>query len=188
LRCPKETNTELVPTQLADGLSVKCCNSCEGNWIALSDYQRWQALNAGLEAIPEEVVPLRLDNGFTPAPLDGKAGLCPECGTYLKRSRLNLKQASFYVERCPLCSGLWCDRGEWQVFEALGLHVQIPIVFTPEWQSRVRVLEQTERQRLAVIEKLGPDIANRVFELADLLKSHPQGDFGVAYLMRKFDS
>ncbi len=51
----------------------------------------------------------------------------------------------------------------------------------------MRVLEQTERQRLAVIEKLGPEIASRVFELGDLLKEHPHGDFGVAYLMRKFE-
>lgn len=144
-------------------------------------------MNAGLEAIPEEVLPLSLDHDFTVAPLDGRAGLCPECGTYLKRSRINLKNASFYVERCPSCDGLWCDRGEWEVFEALGLHIQIPIVFNLDWQARIRVLEQVERRHLAVIEKLGEDIANRVFELGELIEGHPHGDFAVAYLMRKFD-
>ncbi len=187
MRCPKEPTIELSPAELTHDLSAQRCPDCQGNWIPFFTYQRWQALNAGLEAVPDEVLPLTLESDFEPAPLDSRAGLCPECGTYLKRSRLNLKKTAFYVERCPLCSGLWCDRGEWQVFAALGLHVQIPIVFKPDWQARMRVLEQTERQRLAVIEKLGPEIASRVFELGDLLKEHPHGDFGVAYLMRKFE-
>ena len=187
MRCPKENTTEMIPSQLAAGLAVQCCPSCEGNWLSAQSYQRWQALNGSLEAIPTEVLPLMLEIPFQPAPLDGKAGLCPECGTYLKRSRLNLKTASFYIERCPLCEGLWCDQGEWAVFEALGLHIQIPIVFQSDWQARIRKLEQLERQRLAVVEKLGSDIASRIFELGDLLKSHPHGDFGVAYSMRKFE-
>jgi len=187
VRCPKETTTELVSGELTEGLASHCCPDCQGNWLPFASYQRWQASNAGLEAIPDDVLPLALETDYTPAPLDGRAGLCPECGTYLKRSRLNLKSGSFYVERCPLCSGLWCDRGEWEIFEALGLHVQIPIVFKPDWQSNVRVLEQVERQRLAVIEKLGPEIAQKIFELGEQLKDHPHGDFGVAYLMRKFD-
>lgn len=187
MHCPKENTIEMVPKQLVEGLMAHYCASCEGSWLPATNYQRWQALNAGLEAIPEEVLPLTLETPFEPAPLDSKAGLCPECGTYLKRSRLNLKTASFYIERCPLCDGLWCDQGEWEVFETLGLHVQIPIAFQPDWQARIRKLEQVERQRMAVVEKLGPDIAGRIFELGDLLKGHPHGDFGVAYLMRKFE-
>ncbi len=187
MHCPKETAIALTPNQRTKDLPTHGCASCEGHWIPAKNYQRWQALNAGLDAIPEKVLPLSLETDFKPAPLDGRAGLCPECGTYLKRSRINLRRGSFYIERCPLCDGLWCDRGEWQIFEALGLHVQIPIVFQPEWQSQVKAMEQVERQRMAVVEKLGDDIANRVFELSDLLKNHPHGDFGVGYLMRKLN-
>jgi Zn-finger nucleic acid-binding protein len=186
VRCPKET-VEMVPGELTEGLLAECCSSCQGHWLPAQNYQRWQATHAGLEAIPKAVLPLTLETDFQPAPLDGKAGLCPNCGTFLKRSRLNLRKSSFYIEICPLCNGLWCDRGEWQVFEALGLHIQIPIVFQLDWQAQVRKLEQVERQRMAVIEKLGPDIASRLFELGELLKAHPQGDLGVAYLMRKFE-
>ncbi|MFK8182677.1 MAG: zf-TFIIB domain-containing protein [Phormidesmis sp.] len=185
MRCPKETTVEMEAGALAEDLPVQCCPECDGNWLPAQNYRRWQALNAGLEAIPEKVLPLTLETDYKPAPLDGRAGLCPECGTYLKRSRLNLKTGSFYVERCPLCEGFWCDKGEWQIFEALGLHVQIPIVFQPEWQASVRELEKVEKQRLALIEKLGPEISERILELADLLKGHPHGDFGVGYLMRK---
>ena len=65
--------------------------------------------------------------------------------------------------------------------------MQIPVVFAPDWQARIRGLEKVEQQRMAVVDKLGPEIANRVFELADLLKGHPHGDFAVGYLMRKFN-
>ena len=187
MRCPKETTVEMEPGELTENLPVQCCASCQGNWLSAQNYQRWQALNAGLEAIPKEVLPLTLETDYRPAPLDGRAGLCPECGTYLKRSRLNLKTGSFYVERCPICNGLWCDKGEWEIFEALGLHIQIPIVFQPEWQATIRGLEKVEKQRLAVVEKLGPEISERVFELSELLKGHPHGDFGVGYLMRKLN-
>lgn len=187
MRCPKETTVELTADELTQDLPVKRCPHCEGNWLSAQNYQRWQALNAGLEAVPAPVLPLALETDYKPAPLDGRAGLCPECGTYLKRSRINLKTGSFYVERCAVCDGLWCDKGEWRVLESLGLHVQIPIVFQPEWQASVKALEKVERQRLAVVEKLGPEIAARVFELSKLLKGHPHGDFGVGYLMRKLN-
>jgi len=187
VHCPKEPTVELSPGQLTAGLNVQCCNSCSGSWLPKFNYQHWQALNAGLEAMPEPVLPLTLETDYQSAPLDGRAGLCPECGTYLKRSRINLKDTSFYVERCPICSGLWCDRGEWEIFEALGLHIQIPIVFSPDWQAQVRDMEQVEKQRLALVNKLGPDITDRVFELGALIEKHPHGDLAVAYLMRKFN-
>ncbi|MGB7088074.1 MAG: zf-TFIIB domain-containing protein [Phormidesmis sp.] len=187
MRCPKEPKTELLPSEITEGLAGQCCPSCQGSWLPFDRYQHWQSLNAGIEAIPDEVLPLALATDYQPAPLDSRAGLCPECGSYLKRSRLTLQQSAFYVERCPLCEGIWCDAGEWDVLAALGLHVQIPIVFKPDWQAHVRSLEQTERHRLAAIEKLGPKLAERVFDLGNQLKAHPHGDFGVAYLMRKFD-
>ena len=187
MRCPKETDRELIPDDLTKDLAVHCCEHCAGNWLPNASYQRWQAINAGLDAVPKEALPLALKTDYQPALLDGQAGLCPECGTYLKRSRINLRTSSFYIERCPNCEGLWCDKGEWEILESLGLHVQIPIVFAPDWQARIRVLEKVERQQMAVVEKLGPEVASRVFELADMLKGHRHGDFAIGYLMRKFN-
>jgi hypothetical protein len=69
----------------------------------------------------------------------------------------------------------------------LELQAHIDYIFSADWQAQVRELEHTERERQATVDKLGPDIAQRVFELADLLEEHPNGDFGVAYLMRRVD-
>jgi hypothetical protein len=61
------------------------------------------------------------------------------------------------------------------------------VLFSPEWQAKLRDFQQIERQKQATIDKLGEDLARQVFELADALRAHPQGDFGVAYLMQQFD-
>lgn len=133
------------------------------------------------------VAPMSLNVPFQPAASDNRAGLCPECKHYLVRGRINLQSASFFVERCPNCQGIWCDQGEWDMLEKLDLASHIEYIFTPEWQAQVRTLENAEREKQATIEKLGPEVAAQVFALAEVLENHPNGDFGVAYLMRRFD-
>jgi hypothetical protein len=69
--------------------------------------------------------------------------------------------------------------------ERLGLHTTIEQLFSNEWQTQVRERQFSEQERQATIEKLGSELAGRVFELAEALEKHPNGDFGVAYLMRR---
>ncbi|NEQ31693.1 MAG: zf-TFIIB domain-containing protein [Leptolyngbya sp. SIO4C5] len=189
MECPKQKGVSLVVGDLSAGPAAYGCPECQGSWIAPEDYSRWQATQpqpAPVEQIDK--APSMMDLDFEPAALDNRAALCPDCSHYLVRARVNLKHKAFYVERCPNCKGIWCDRGEWQVLQQIGLHTQIELVFASEWQNRIRELEQAERERQATIEKLGPDLAHQVFALAEKLESHPNGDFGVAYLMRRFDS
>jgi Zn-finger nucleic acid-binding protein len=183
VQCPKDRAVELVAGTLADAMQVQCCPDCKGTWIPPEQYANWQQQQPSqAPTIPKPT----LDVDYVQSPLDSRAALCPECGHYLARARVNLKQP-FYVERCPNCHGIWCDRGEWSVLEQLGLHTSIELLFSSEWQSRVKAYSYAERERQATIEKLGTDLAQKVFELAELLENHPSGDFGVAYLMRRFD-
>jgi Zn-finger nucleic acid-binding protein len=187
-QCPKEGNIKLQEGELAPGLTASACPSCGGAWIQPDHYVTWQSQQVDADAAPAvSVLPLTLNTDFQPPPLDNRAALCPACRSYLVRGRVNLAGRSFFVERCPNCKGIWCDAGEWDVLKQLHLHTHIEYLFSPDWQAQVRELEHLERERLATIEKLGPEIARRVFELAELLEEHPNGDFGVAYLMRRFD-
>lgn len=74
------------------------------------------------------------------------------------------------------------------VLDDLGLSAYLPVLFTDEWHNHVRLAEAEFRERTATADKLGPEIAEKLFELAKLLEEHPNGDFGVAYLMRRFDT
>ncbi len=182
MQCPKDKGVELENVWLSGTLPACYCSTCGGSWIPPEDYYNWQQQHR--QSIP--MAPPRLDVDYEPAPLDAKGALCPDCHSFLSRARVGTEHP-FYVERCGRCGGVWCDHGEWEVLQKLGLHTSIEQLFTSEWQSKVKELEYADRERRATIEKLGPDLAQQVFDLTERLEQHPNGDFGVAYLMRRFE-
>lgn len=184
MQCPKDRKG-LLDGRLTGELAVKRCPGCEGSWIPPGNYEKWQETQPQAE-LSAALVDLVLDIDEVPSPLDTQAALCPDCGCYLVRAKVNARKP-FYVERCPNCKGIWCDRGEWEILEKTGLNQDIGRIFTSEWQVLVREREQVMQERRATTDKLGAELADRVFELAELLENHPNGDFGVAYLMRRFD-
>jgi Zn-finger nucleic acid-binding protein len=162
---------------------VKYCQECKGTWIPASEYEAWQTRQSYNPVVPN-LGSKKLDVNFVQSPFDTKAALCPECQRYLSRAKVNLN-TPFYVERCMHCRGIWCDYGEWDILEKLGLHATIEQLFSNEWQTKARSRQYSQQERQATIDKLGSELANRVFELAEILARHPNGDFGVAYLMRQ---
>lgn len=182
MQCPKCRKVTLLDGVLDDELAVKYCQECKGIWIPANEYEAWQAHQARKPApdVPSET--LYVD--FVLSPFDTKAALCPECQRYLSRAKVNLN-TPFYVERCVQCRGIWCDYGEWDILQQLGLHTTIEQLFTNEWQTRARERQFFDKERQATIDKLGSELAEQVFELAEALANHPNGDFGVAYLMRR---
>lgn len=189
MQCPKESKIELVSGTLSYGLNTQYCPECNGAWIPPEQYINWQE-GQGILLDQEpyaEIIPSQAKLDFTPSPLDNRAALCPDCRHYMVRGRVDLQDTTFFVERCPNCKGYWCDRDEWPILEALKLDKHLEYIFSEPWQNQVRKGELAARERQATVDKLGADIANKIFELADLLESHPDGDFGVAYLMRRFE-
>lgn len=185
MKCPKDRKVELVDGWLTDDLAVKCCPDCQGNWIPLAAYDEWRSQQPewtrqrGAISDASEI-------DIQVSEKDARAGLCPKCDRYLSRSKIRIK-TPFYVERCPNCGGFWCDRGEWEALQELGLIYNLEQVFSGEWQSQIRSVEFLEKERQAIVEKLGRKVAFKIFELAEILEQHPNGDFGVAYLMRRLD-
>ncbi|MBD2102167.1 zf-TFIIB domain-containing protein [Leptolyngbya sp. FACHB-261] len=187
MQCPKDKKISLLDGVLSGNLPVKCCPDCKGTWIPAFEYREWLATQPEPVAKSPNDFPIpALMVDFVQSPLDTKAALCPDCGRYLSRARVGFG-TPFYVERCLDCGGIWCDYGEWEVLEKLGLQTTIAQMFSAEWQMRVRENEQAQRERRLMIERLGEDLASQVFDLARVLEVHPHGDFAVAYLMRRFD-
>ncbi len=179
---------DLHDCQLAPGLAAKSCHSCGGLWIPSESYIPWQRQQGDGDAPPTvALLPLSLHTAFRSSPLDGRAALCPDCHSYLVRGRINLRQGTVYLERCPNCQGIWCDAGEWELLEELDLQAHVDYVFSSDWQAQVRHLEAAERERQALVDRMGPEIAQRLLELTQLLDHHDHADFAVAYLMRRCD-
>jgi Zn-finger nucleic acid-binding protein len=183
VQCPKCKNVTLLDGALDDKFAVKYCQECKGTWIPAHEYEAWasrQPYNPGVPDLKSKT----LNVNFVQSPFDTKAALCPECRRYLSRAKVNLT-TPFYIERCMQCRGIWCDYGEWDILEKLGLHTTIEELFSNEWQAKTREQKFSEQERRATIDKLGSDVAAQVFALAEVLEKHPNGDFGVAYLMRR---
>ncbi len=183
MQCPKCKSVTLLDGALDDKFAVKYCQECKGTWIPADEYEAWasrQPYNPGVPDLKSKT----LNVNFVQSPFDTKAALCPECRRYLSRAKVNLT-TPFYVERCMQCRGIWCDYGEWDILEKLGLHTTIEELFSNEWQAKTREQKFSEQERRATIDKLGSDVAAQVFALAEVLEKHPNGDFGVAYLMRR---
>ena len=183
MQCPKCRRVTLLDGVLDEKFAVKYCQECKGTWIPASEYEDWQARQYYSPQRPD-LLSGTLEVDFVQSPFDSKAALCPECKRYLSRAKVNLK-TPFYVERCMYCRGIWCDYGEWDILEELGLHTTIEQLFTNEWQTKSRSRQYFEQERQATIDKLGHELAEQVFELAEALEQHPYGDFAVAYLMRR---
>lgn len=183
MQCPKCKNVDLLDSVLPGKFAVKSCQECKGTWIPANEYEAWAASQPYNPVVPD-LQSRTLPVDFVQSPYDTKAALCPECRRYLSRAKVNLT-TPFYVERCMQCRGIWCDYGEWDILERLGLHTTIEELFSNEWQTKTREQKFSEQERRATIDKLGPDVAAQIFALADVLERHPNGDFGVAYLMRR---
>lgn len=84
-----------------DGLIADHCDSCNGIWLDYGEMRRILGRRAGHsgEREPE-----------TRAPLDRLIGSCPSCRVSLKSYDVPGRLAA--IEVCPLCFGVWFDKGE----------------------------------------------------------------------------
>ncbi|MGB0562594.1 MAG: zf-TFIIB domain-containing protein [Spirulinaceae cyanobacterium] len=182
--CPKCRRTALLETTLPeDGIVVHRCTECKGHWLPQAQYAQWQATHPAQEATAQL---LNQPGGppFTPSISDARAALCPECRRYLMRMKVDAK-TPFFLERCNECEGYWCDRGEWEVLIYLGVSGSLEQFFDPDWQMKLREQNAVNREQEQLLEKLGPELAQKVVALAQVLQQHPAGDYALAYLVRK---
>ena len=184
--CPKCKHPNLEGGTLAGSMSVEWCPNCYGIWIPGREYEAWQKeQNQWYNKSEQPQATGTLGIEFTPSAYDSKAALCPEDGHYLSRAKVPFSRVPFYIERCMLCGGIWCDNGEWDILESLGFHTEIDKMFSPNWQAKARVQELASRERQVLTEKLGPDIAGYVLELAEVLADHPHADCAATYILRR---
>ncbi|MEA5470929.1 zf-TFIIB domain-containing protein [Spirulina sp. 06S082] len=183
VECPKCRNAVLLDSQLPGEIPVKRCSECKGMWLSNKPYREWRHQQPQKSATPD-LLQAKTDLGFTPSPVDSRAGLCPECSRYLSRAKVKYKQP-FFLERCPECEGFWCDEGEWELLSTLGLNSSLEQFFDRQWQMQMREQEYVATERQTLIDKLGEEFASEIFSLSDRLLKHPNGDYGLAYLMRK---
>jgi len=104
--CPKCSFTPLVPTP-AGGISVDECPKCGGRWYDLGELSKT----------------VKDPKGFTEAvakgPLKPKpsVAICPSCHKNMVNA--GLVHELLRVDLCPVCRGLWLDKGELGLIDRL---------------------------------------------------------------------
>ena len=87
------------------GLLLDQCRRCGGLWC-----DRWELypLDAGEAARLDPVDEQQLQS---PSPVPSSPGRCPRCTSPLRPFRDPALPADAHIERCPVCDGMWLNRG-----------------------------------------------------------------------------
>lgn len=165
MNCPKCKTQYLRATKLEEGLPVMGCVKCEGAFLSLLYYRDWiervdfqQSMDAPAE------VSLQSD---TQAALH-----CPKCSRIMTKYSVSGK-LSTRLDLCGHCDEAWLDGGEWTLLKSLELANRLPIVFTEQWQRRIRS-ERTEIDRVERLKNtLGEEAAEKTITIKQWLKNNP---------------
>ncbi|MBV1910913.1 MAG: zf-TFIIB domain-containing protein [Kangiellaceae bacterium] len=139
MQCPKCHSGALQPTKLEHGLSAMGCNTCEGALVALLYYRDW------VERTPldlqqpqddqESSTPLQALIGTTEE--TNSAMSCPKCTRLMLKFRIS-GESDNKLDLCSFCDEAWLDKGEWQLLKMLELNRKMPLVFSEQWQTKLR--------------------------------------------------
>jgi Zn-finger nucleic acid-binding protein len=156
------------------------CPKCTGHWIRLADYWRWRAqAKVERDTRPDELATAM------PAP-DAESdthGLkrCPDCQYILGRFKVG-HNVAFALDRCRNCNGSWLDRDEWAALKERGLHDDLHLIFSDEWQKEARVEEQRRVTEARLLRQFGPEDFARAREVKIWLDAHPKRSELLAFL------
>lgn len=176
MHCPKCKTQTLKPTKLEHGLSAMGCGQCQGAFVSLLYYRDWV----------ERQEPLDPSGDITAEQVSDteSAMTCPKCGKLMTKYRISGCNSN-RLDLCASCDEAWLDGGEWELLKSLELSRLMPLVFTDDWQNKLRkqVFEADREARLRKV------ISNDDFEQAkkvrQWLKDHPHRAEITFYLNHK---
>lgn len=173
MQCPLCKKHTMSTTELAPGLLAVACSECKGAWIARSQYDAWRSHRPDVGAETAAVAGVDVTDNH-------KAKLCPQCGRLLLPYRVG-HGASFSIDYCGGCGGIWLDRNEWEAIKARNLHANLHQIVTERWQADVRQDAIQESIERAYERQLGATYA-KAKEIKAWLGSQSQKGLLLAYL------
>ncbi len=174
MKCPKCQTVELKAERLDGFLPVQHCSDCGGNWLMLEDYL--------LHKHEVPVASPSLANAALEAEETEKALLCPMTGALMTKFRIS-KDTAHRLDLSARVNGIWLDKGEWELLKAHGLAGRLNTLFTDFWQRQVREAQADDRLDEMYRSLLGEDDYEKLKELRNWLKQHPQRERMRAFLL-----
>jgi Zn-finger nucleic acid-binding protein len=175
MRSPLHGDKEMLERELEPGFRVFECPVSGGLWIPIDAYLTWLQQHGGkANPLPQgQPLPQTNDSGR-------RALLCPESGRFLLRYRVS-HDLPFQIDRSPVTGGAWLDKGEWEVLKSRGLHNQMHLIFTSQYQARVRAAEFKKVMEDTFRTRIGADFG-KVQEFRQWMEAHPKKHDILCYL------
>lgn len=106
--------------------------------------------------------------------------LCPE--THCLLVRYKVAGLGIYIDRSPICGGIWLDSGQWNLLKENGIHRTLHEIFTTTYQRQLHRKEAREALMHQFYTDLGEEVAEDLEHLAKWLKIHPKRRRIIAWL------
>ena len=174
---------ELESREVQQGLRAEVCNQCEGVWLDLVNYQRWQKKSA-LTVQDDDVsafnhpLPIEAGEVIESSPT---ALFCPECSSLLQKYRLSANLPA-RIDRCLPCSKVWLDAAEWQLVCQQPTTTNLVQVLSDQGQRQIRTTETRERMVAIYQQRFGEADYAQIEQMRTWLAVHPQKSQLLAYL------
>jgi Zn-finger nucleic acid-binding protein len=99
--CPKCSGIELVTHEIAGGVTVDFCNSCQGLWFEKGEVGQYARFSSDIPNL-KQVVAEGKKTGCT----------CPQCSGVQLVEIPYSPDSSLLIDYCEQCKGTWFDGGE----------------------------------------------------------------------------
>ena len=176
MQCPKCKNIELKPTRIDDGLSAMGCSNCQGAFISLLYYRDWAERSGDSLEVPSVELLKGLESEDTTS-----AMACPKCARLMQKFRIS-GCSNNRLDLCTSCDEAWLDGGEWELLKALELTTEIPMVFSEQWQKKVRAQVSNDKRRQRFLKILGEEDLRKADDFREWLKDHPRRNEIIFYV------
>ena len=111
IKCPKCQGS--LESVVYANIEVERCTDCKGIWFDSQEAQKLKKIK-GSETI--DIGDAKIGSKFNQiADIN-----CPKCQTRLTKMVDN-KQSHIWYEKCPVCSGIWFDAGEFKDYKQKGI-------------------------------------------------------------------
>lgn len=97
---------------------------------------------------------------------------CPEDGHIMGRYRVG-DPASFWLDRCGTCHGVWFDGGEWEATVESGLLDQLPAIVSDAWQRTIDDVSAAQHRTDRLRAQIGPADLARIDDFRAWAWAHP---------------
>ena len=177
MKCPHCQTSDLKPTMIEEYLPAMGCSSCHGSLVSLLYYRHWAESQ---KAPPPEA---RKPGTGVQTVETAKAIMCPKCSRLMTKYKL-AGGVTNRVDVCATCDEAWLDGGEWELLEALQLSLNMPAIFTDEWQRRIRHELSEETRRSILTRLVGDEGTQRVEAFRTWLAGNEHKSHILTYLYR----